>query len=138
MAIDAKDTKDLELSHGFARAYREVDEEAMLAVLAPGARYRMLMPRGYTEDQGPEKLIAKLREFATKWTFAGVDSVEAELLTQNVLSAGRLVFMGQRLRLTSVAGDRTGTMVMKYLIAIKDGRIELVDELCSGLMPEAH
>jgi hypothetical protein len=136
MATNAKDVKDLELSHGFARAYREVDEEAMLAVLGPGARYRTLMPRGYTEDEGPEKLIAKLREFATKWTFAGVDAIDVELLTQNVLQTGRLVFVGQRLRLTSVAGDRTATMVMKYLLAIKDGRIELADELCTGLMPQ--
>jgi hypothetical protein len=27
-------------------------------------------------------------------------------------------------------------MVLKHLLAIKDGRIALVDELCTGVMPE--
>ena len=134
--MDTKDTTDLELAHRFARAYREIAEDAMQAVLAPSARIRTLMPRGLTEYEGPEKLVAVLREFAAKWTFERVDAVEVELLAPNVMQTGRLAFVGQRLRLKSAAGDRAATMVMKYLIAINDGRIVLVDELCTGVMPD--
>jgi hypothetical protein len=136
--IDARDTKDLELAHGFARAYRENDEPAMQDVLAPGTRIRMLMPRGLVEYEGAEKLVAMLREFSTKWTFESVDAIDVELLTQNLMQTGRLLFVSQRLRLRSAAGDKTGVMAMKHLLAIKDGRIALVDELCSGLMPDAR
>ena len=58
MTIDAKDTKDLELAHGYARAYRELDEARMQDILAPGARIRSLMPRGLTEYEGADKLLA--------------------------------------------------------------------------------
>src|SRR5690242_5297958 len=109
MSIEAKDTKDLELANAFARAYREVDEAAMRLSLAPSARIRMLMPRGLIEHDGPEKLVAFLREFATKWPFEAVDAIEVELLQPNILQTGRLVFMSQRLRLRSAAGDRSAT-----------------------------
>ncbi len=132
------DTKDLELAHAFARAYREIDENAMKAALAPAARVRVLMPRGYFEYDGADGLLGVLREFATKWTFESVDAVEIELLTQNLAQTGRLVSIGQRLRLRSASGERTATMLIKHLVAIKDGRIALVDELCTGVMPETR
>ena len=137
MAIDVKDTEDLELAHGFARAYREIDERAMRAALAPAARVRMLMPRGYGEHEGPEGLLAVLREMATKWTTDGVDALQVELLAPNVLQTGRLASIRQRLHFRSAGGDRTATMVVTHLVAIADGRITLVDELCTGLMPHA-
>ncbi len=136
MTMDANDTKDLDLAYTFARAYRELDEGAMKTVLAPAARARILMPRGYFEHEGPDALLGVLREFATKWTFDRAEAVEVELLAPNLMQTGRLVCIGQRLRLTSVAGDRTATMLMKHLLAIKDGQIVLVDELCTGVMPK--
>ena len=98
------------------------------------ARVRILMPRGFSEHD-PDGLLGVLREFATKWKFDGVDAIDVEPLAQNLMQTGRLVSVGQRLRLTSVTGDRRATMLLKHLIAIKDGRIALVDELCSGVMP---
>src|SRR5688572_29812818 len=135
MAIDAQDNEDLELAHRFARAYRDLDEAAMQAALAPAARVRILMPRGFSEHEGADKLLAPLRDMASKWTTEGCDAVEVELLEQNMLQTGRLACIGHRLRLRSAAGDRTATVVMKHIIAIKDGRIALVDELCTGIMP---
>jgi hypothetical protein len=137
MAIDAKDAKDLELCHGFVRAYWDIDEGAMHTV-APAAPVRVLMPRGLIEFERPDKLLAHLREFATKWTIEGVDAVGVELLTQNLLQTGRLAFISHSVRFKSSAGDKIATMGMKHLVAIKDGHIALVDELCTGLMPEAR
>lgn len=137
MGIDSKDTVDLGLVHAFARAYREIDERAIRAALAPAARVRVLMPRGYEEHEGPEALLAALREIATKWTIEGVDALQVELLAPNVLQTGRLASIRQRLRFRSAGGDRSATMVVTHLVAIQDGRITLVDELCTGLMPQA-
>lgn len=137
MGIDAKDTEDLVLAHGFARAYREIDERAMRAVLAPAARVRVLMPRGYAEHEGPDGLLAGLRELATKWTTEGLDALQVELLAPNVLQTGRLASIRQRLRFRSAGDARTATMVVTHLVAIDEGRILLVDELCTGLMPQA-
>ncbi|HVJ16869.1 MAG TPA: hypothetical protein VM686_15620 [Polyangiaceae bacterium] len=135
MTINGNDTKDLELAHTFARAYRELDEGAMKTTLASTARVRLLMPRGFFEHAGPDELLGVLRDFATKWTFDSVDSVEVELLTQNMMQTGRLACIDQRLRLRSANGERSATMVLKHLVAIKDGQIALVDELCTGVMP---
>src|SRR5688572_15040042 len=135
MTINTNDSKDLELALTFARAYREIDEGALKTALASAARIRILMPRGFFEHETPDALLGVLREFSTKWTFESVDTVEVELLAQNMLQTGRLVSVDQRLRLKSVTGDRSATMVLKHLLAIKDGHIALVDELCTGVMP---
>jgi len=111
------DTKDQDLAQAFARI-------------------RVLMPRGYFEYEGADGLLGVLREFATKWTFESVAAVEVELLMQNLMQTGRLVSVGQRLCLKSASGERSARMVIKHLLAIKDGRIALVDELRTGVMPE--
>jgi hypothetical protein len=88
MTIDVNDTKDLELGHAFARAYRELDEDAMKSVVAATAKVRILMPRGYFEHDGPEGLVGVLREFAAKWTFDAVDGIDVALLAQNLMQTG--------------------------------------------------
>ena len=108
----------------------------MHTLLAPSARVRILMPRGYTEYDGADKLLALLHEFSDKWSFVSVDQLDVEVLAPNLMQTGRLVAVSQRLRLRSAAGDRSGTIVMKHLLAIKDGVIAIVDELCTGVMSD--
>jgi hypothetical protein len=131
-----KSTQDLDLAHAFARAYREIDEEAMLGLLAPAARVRILMPRGLVEPQGPGPWIGVVRKFAEMWRTEDVDELEVELLTPNLLQTGRLVLISHRFHLRSVSSDARAKMVLKHLLAIADGKIALVDELCTGVMPE--
>jgi hypothetical protein len=133
-----KTTQDFDLAHAFARAYRDIDEEAMRGLLAPAARVRLLIPRGLIELQGPDSLISELRKFAERWRTEHVDELEVEVLSQNLLKTGRLVSVGHRFHLRSVAGEATAAMVVKHLLAIADGKIALVDELCTGVMPEAQ
>jgi hypothetical protein len=127
---------DLDLAHAFARAYRTIDEEAMRGLLAPGARVRLLMPRGLLEHQGPDSLISQLRKFAENWRTEAAEQLEVELLAQNLMKTGRLMLVGHRFRLRSVAGEATAKMVVKHLLAIADGKIALIDELCTGVMPD--
>ncbi len=129
-------TDDLDLARAFARAYRDIDAEAMQGLLAPAARVRVLMPRGLIEHQGPDSLIGALRKFAENWRTEEVDELEVELLAQNLMKSGRLVFVGHRFRLRSANGEATAKMVIKHLLAIVEGKIALVDELCTGVMPE--
>jgi hypothetical protein len=125
------------LVHAFARAYREIDDDAMAVVLAPAARVRVLMPLGLLERQGPDQLIGVLREFAAKWTIVGAADLEITLLEPNMLRTGRLAAIGHRYRLRSADGERGARMVVQHIVAIAEGRIALVDELCSGVMPDA-
>ena len=134
----ADNRTDIDLAHAFARAYRDIDEEAMRELLAPSARVRLLMPRGLTELLGPEALTSALRKLADSWRTEDVDELEVELLAQNLMKTGRLVFVGHRFRLRSASGEATARMVIKHLLAVADGKIALVDELCSGVMPEPH
>ncbi len=134
--MTTNNASDLELAQAFARAYRDIDEEAMRRLLAPSARIRMLMPRGLVELHGPDPLIDALRKLAEKWPVEKADEPEVELLAENLLKTGRIVSVGYRMRLRSASGERAANMVVKHLLAIADGRIALVDELCSGVMPE--
>jgi hypothetical protein len=130
-------TQELDLAHAFARAYRDIDGETMRGLLAPAARIRLLIPRGLTELEGPDGLTSALRQLAERWRREGADELEIEVLAQNLLKTGRLVSLGQRLRLRSVADEAKATMVAKHLLAITDGKITVVDELCGGVMPES-
>lgn len=136
--MDTDTQADLELAQAFARAYREIDAEAMRGLLAPNARVRLLLPRGFFEHIGADALIAALREFAQKWTTSAVDTLEVELLAPNLMQTGRLVSLSQRFALRATGGDRTASMVIKHLLAITGGTIALVDELCTGVMPDAR
>jgi hypothetical protein len=134
--MTTKTATDLELAQAFARAYRDIDGEAMRGLLAPSARIRMLIPRGLIELHGADALIDALRKLAEKWPIEEADEPEVELLAENLLKTGRIVSVGYRLRLRSASGESTANMVVKHLLAIADGRIALVDELCSGVMPQ--
>jgi limonene-1,2-epoxide hydrolase len=136
MTATTTDQTDLDLARAFARAYREIDGDALRGLLAPTARVRVLMPRGYSEHAGPDEVISALREFAERWKTEAVDELGVELLAPNLMQTGRMAFVSQRFRLRSAAGDKTATMVVKHLIAIADGRVALFDELCSGVMPD--
>ena len=136
MTATTTDQADHDLARAFAHAYREVDGDGLRGLLAPAARVRVLMPRGYSEHAGPEEVISALREFAERWRTETVEALEVELLAPNLMQTGRIAFVSQRFRLRSAAGDKTATMVVKHLLAIADGRIALFDELCSGVMPD--
>ena len=114
----------------------DVDAGTLGGASFRAARVRLLMPRGLIEHQGPDLLIGELRKFAENWRTEEVDELEVEPLAQNRLKTGRMVFVSHRFRLRSVTGESTAKMVIKHLLAIADGRIALVDELCSGVMPE--
>ena len=137
MTITAHDRTDLELAQAFAHAYRDADADVLRDVLAPGVRVRVLSPPGYEEFEGAEDLIAELRGFHEQWQVDEVDSLEVELLAANRMQTGRMARIVQRQRLRAAGADQTATMLVTHLIAIADGRIALVDELCSGIMPAA-
>jgi hypothetical protein len=65
-----------------------------------------------------------------------LEAVEHELLAPNRRKPGRLARVMQRFRMYEARGGQPATMVIVHLIAIADGQIALVDELCSGLMPQ--
>ena len=94
------------------------------------------MPRGFFEYPGSDGLIDVLQEFGGKWKFERVEELSVEVLAQNLMKTGRLVSSNHRFHLKSTAGDKTATMVISHLLAVAEGRIALVDELCTGVMPD--
>lgn len=136
MTVESRTSLDLELAHAFARAYREVDEAELRGLMAPDALVRILMPRGYQELEGPEGMIEQIRGFFAKWPVEELDELEVELLRPNLLQTGRMAQVEHRFRLRQADGGQPATMVITHLIAIADGRIAVLDELCSGVMPD--
>jgi len=53
------------------------------------------------------------------------------------MQTGRMARIVHRYRLRAADADQTATMLVTHLVALADGRIALVDELCSGIMPQA-
>ena len=138
MAIAAQDRTDLELAHAFAQAYRDVDSEALRSLLSPIVRVRVLAPPGFKEIKGSEEMISELCDSFANWSVDEVDAIEVELLSANRMQTGRMAQITQRFRLRQADGDQPATMLVTHLVAIADRRIALVDELCSGLMPDTH
>lgn len=136
MTVSLTTSSELELAHAFARAYREVDEDALRDLIAPEAPVRMLMPRGYAEHVGPDALIQQIRGFFTKWPVVAVDELEVELLRPNLMQTGRMTQVEHRFRLRQADTGQPAAMVITHLLAIADGRIAVLDELCTGVMPE--
>src|SRR4051812_13448194 len=138
MAVAAQDRTDLDLAHAFAQAYRDVDSEALRSLLSPVVRVRVLAPPGFKEIKGPDGMISELGEFFANWSVEEVDAINVALLSANRMQTGRMAQITQRFRLRQADGEQAATMLVTHLIAIADGRIALVDELCSGVMPDTH
>ncbi len=136
MTVESSTSFDLELAHAFARAYREVDEDELRGLIAPDALVRILMPRGYQELEGPEGIIDQLRGFFAKWPVEELDQLEVELLRPNLMQTGRMAQVEHRFRLRQAEGGQAATVVITHLIAITNGRIAVLDELCTGVMPD--
>jgi hypothetical protein len=127
---------DLDIAHAFERAYREGDREGLRAVLAPDARVRVLMPKGLMELAGADGLADVLQPFFAKWSVVSADAQQLEVLRQNAMRTGRLTRTVQRLVLRGPEGAGA-TMVVSHLLGIVGDRVAIVDELCTGIMPDA-
>ena len=137
MTVESTTTSlDLDLAHAFARAYRDVDADELRDLIAPDGLVRMLMPAGFTEHEGPDGMIAAISGFFSKWPVEEVDEVAIELLAPNLKQTGRLAQVVHRFRLRRADGEQTATMVVTHLLAIADGHIAVLDELCTGVMPD--
>lgn len=104
------------------------DFDAMAAVVSPGARARLLLPRGPEEQEGRDAIIRRVQGwFGPASHFEVLDTTDAEIGGRRRLS--------WRIR---VVRDGGGPEVVEQLafVDIGPGGIERLDLLCSGFQRE--
>lgn len=119
------------LATDFVAALAAKDFGTLRTLLADDVRFRMLLPRGPSADEGAEATVQRV----ASW-FGPADPIEVETAAATEV-AGRMA-LTYRLRLVR---DGTWKEIEQHLLLdlADDGRISAIDLLCSGfgvLAPE--
>lgn len=117
-------------NNGVARAYLDAvvarDYSEVRSLLHDDFRLRDLSPPGFTEVEGADEALGNLREFLDM--FESLDLVESD-----VYDIGAVTYVRARLHLVHAeAGERI--LEQHHLLTIAEGRIQAIDELCTGLL----
>ena len=125
MATATRD--DLQAAHRFLDALATLDWDALRACFTPDARLRALVPTTLREEEGPDAIIDRLRYwFGELEDFRLLESGVEELIDR----------VNVRYRLAGTDPD-DGPIVVEQqcYFAIDDGRIAVIDSVCSGPRP---
>jgi hypothetical protein len=121
------DAGDLAVARRYADAYAAFDTEELLAVLAPGLRFRQVNPGGYLELDSAHAYIQ-----ATKTLLDGYDSHAAINATAEPI--GDVVLTTSRMEL-----DRAGShylMQHSEIVTVTGGIVTAIENVCTGSRPE--
>ena len=117
-------------SESTARAYLDAvvarDYPGIRSLLDDEFRLRDLSPPGFTEVGGADEALGNLREFLD--IFDSVNLVESD-----IYDIGAVTYVRARLHFVhEEAGERI--LEQHHLLTIVEGRIQAIDELCTGLL----
>jgi hypothetical protein len=113
----------------FVAALARRDFGVMGACLAPGIRFRALVPPGPFEARGRTEVVARLE----RW-FGGEDRFE--LLAASVDAIGTRLHLCWRVRMTTAGPPPESRLVEQHAFATAADRIEALDLVCSGFISE--
>jgi hypothetical protein len=108
------------------------DFAGMVDCFDPGATMRALLPRGHAEFRG----VTEITDAFRLW-FGGADRFE--VLDGTVGEVGGRLHLAWRLRVDSTPRGDDGWHVIEQQAYVRAGdRIEALDLLCTGFMPESQ
>jgi len=105
------------------------DFAAMSRCLAPGVRFRALVPPGPFQAAGRTEVMARLE----RW-FGGADRFE--LLDASLGAVGTRLYLSWRVRMTAADRPEASRLVEQHAFATATDHIEALDLLCSGFVGE--
>ena len=130
--INARTTTKWSIGGLLLEALAERNFASMFDCFEPAATMRALLPSGPAEFQGAERIAESFR----RW-FG--DAEEFEVLDGTVGDVGTRLHVAWRLRLrpTPWGDDSWHTLEQQAYLRASE-RIDLLDLLCSGFMPDSH
>jgi hypothetical protein len=116
-----------ELAHAYIAAFAARDYDRVRSLLVDDFRLRDLSPGGFTQVDGADEALAGLRGF--------LDSFDTiEIVETDTYELADTTYLRARVRLVHPeAGERY--LEQHHLLRSADGRINGIDELCTGLHP---
>ncbi len=131
MTIGISDADRLQrVGEAFVQAVAGRDFEGLRAAMADDVRFRLLVPKGPQAQEGAAETVGRF----VGW-YAEADELRLESSSVDTV-AGRLV-LSYRFRVRDADGRR---VIEQHLVAdvAADGRLETIDLLCSGFLPDAE
>ncbi len=129
MSLRAEESEQRrELGEAFVKAIAARDFEALLAAVADDVRFRQLLPGGLQAHVGATEVVGRFVDW-----FASAEEVRLESSRVDTI-ADRLT-LSYRLRLHDADGWQ---LIEQRLVAdtAPDGRLESIDLLCTGFLPD--
>ncbi|MGZ6545664.1 MAG: sulfurtransferase TusA family protein [Actinomycetota bacterium] len=117
-----------QVGNAFVNAVAGRDFEGLQATMADDVRFRLLVPKGPQAQAGAAETVGRF----VGW-YAEVDELRLESSSVTTV-ADRLVF-AYRLRVLDAGGWR---VIEQHVVADvgSDGRLEAIDLLCTGFLPD--
>ncbi len=131
MTVGITDADRLQrVGEAFVKAVAGRDFEGLRAAMADDVRFRLLVPKGPQAQEGAAETVRRF----VGW-YAEADELRLESSSVDTV-AGRLV-LSYRFRVRDADGRR---VIEQHLVAdvAADGRLETIDLLCSGFLPDAE
>lgn len=127
MATHTQTAEAVETAKAFASAYAAGDLDTVEELLHPDVRYREVTPGQVLDETGPGPIVEEAREFLEKWGPAETLDLDVHPVASRV--AARTLW---RLR----GGDTSAVVEWCQYLTVEDGRITVIDAVCSGPLPE--
>lgn len=129
MTVGITDADRLQrVGEAFVKAVAGRDFDGLRATMADDVRFRLLVPKGPQAQEGAVETVGRF----VGW-YAGADELRLESSSVDTV-AGRLV-LSYRFRVLDADGRR---VIEQHVVAdvASDGRLETIDLLCSGFLPD--
>lgn len=127
--VTATEKEAVSACEAFVAALADRDFEKLEACLQPQVRFRALVPSGLKERSGSAAAAAQLQAW-----FSEADRMQ--LLQKDVHPVSQRIHVSYRFREHYSDGE-TEVIEQHVFCDVREGRIESIDILCSGFLPEA-